>query len=52
MKNKLQLSVLVVMLCAVLFTACGKEAARDEIAQNRERIYQQLDKLEVVRRNI
>ena len=40
MKTKMRLSVLAVMVCAVLLTACGKEAASDEIAQNRERIYQ------------
>ena len=40
MKNKLQLSVLVVMLCAVLLTACGKKAATNEVAQNRDCMYQ------------
>ena len=40
MKNKMRLSVLAVMVCAVLLTACGKEAASDEIARDRERMYQ------------
>ena len=40
MKNKMRLSVLAVMVCVVLLTACGKEAASDEVAQNREHIYQ------------
>ena len=40
MKNKLQLSVLVVMLCAVFFTACGKEAVTNEVAQDRDGMYQ------------
>ena len=40
MKNKMRLSVLAVMLCAVLFTACGKEAASNEILQDRDCMYQ------------
>ena len=40
MKNKMRLSVLAVMLCAVLFTACGIEAASYEILQDRDCMYQ------------
>ena len=40
MKNKLRLSALAVMLCAVLLTACGKEAVTNEVAQDRDCMYQ------------
>ena len=40
MKNKVRFLVFSVMVCAVLLTACGKEAAGHEIAQDRDRMYQ------------
>ena len=40
MKNMRRLSVLAMMLCAVLLTACGKKAATNEVAQNRDCMYQ------------
>jgi acetolactate decarboxylase len=40
MKNKMRLSVLTAMLCAVLLTACGKETVSDEVAHDRDCMYQ------------
>ena len=40
MKNMRRLSVLAMMLCAVLLTACGKDAVTNEVAQNRDCMYQ------------
>ena len=40
MKNKMRLSVLAVMLCTALLTACGKEAANAEVVQDRDCMYQ------------
>ena len=40
MKNNMRLSVLALMLCAVLLTACQKEAASEAVAQNRDCMYQ------------
>ena len=40
MKNKMKLSIIAVMVCAVLLTACGKETASGETLQNRDRMYQ------------
>ena len=40
MKNKISVSVLAVMLCTVLLTACGNEAASRAVTQDRDCMYQ------------
>ena len=40
MKNKMLLLGLTAMLCAVLLAACGKETASDEVARDRDCMYQ------------